>query len=156
MPHLPGLLRPEPMSPWQATADLCICRRYSNTQSRSGSDSVGSLGPGVHKVLFEPSKHLWWVWVLILNTILPLLPFCWGFSFALGCGVSFLVGFNILLLMVFHQLAAILEFSQQKMSHNFFIQKSNDIRRESGTLQMKEEHRVVKTWVINYFSSFEF
>ena len=28
-------------------------------QDRSGSDSVGSLGPGGHKVLFEPSKHLW-------------------------------------------------------------------------------------------------
>ena len=50
---------------------------------------VGSLGPGVHKVLFEPSEHLWWVWGLILNAILPLLPTCWGFSFALGHGVSF-------------------------------------------------------------------
>ena len=50
---------------------------------------VGSLGPGVHKVLFEPSKCLWRVWGLILNMILPLLPSCWGFSFALGCGVSF-------------------------------------------------------------------
>ena len=54
---------------------------------RSGSVSVGS--PGVHKVLFEPSKHLWQVWSLILNAILPLLPSCWGFSFALGHGVSF-------------------------------------------------------------------
>ena len=116
MPHLPGLLRPEPMSPRQATADLCICRRYSNTQSRSGSDSVGSLGPGVHKVLFEPSKHLWWVWVLILNTILPLLPSCWGLSFALGQGVSFLVGSNILFSMVVQQQVAILEFLQEKMS----------------------------------------
>ena len=31
----------------------------------------------------------WWVWGLILNAVLPLLPSCWGFSFALGCGVSF-------------------------------------------------------------------
>ena len=30
---------------------------------------VGSLGPSEHKVLFEPSKHLWWVWSLILNAI---------------------------------------------------------------------------------------
>ena len=29
---------------------------------RSGSVSVGSLGPSVHKVLFEASGHLWWVW----------------------------------------------------------------------------------------------
>ena len=33
--------------------------------------------------MFEPSEYLWWVWGLILNVILPLLPFFWGFSFAL-------------------------------------------------------------------------
>ena len=44
------------------------------------------------KVLFEPSEHLWQVWGLILNAILPLLPSCWGFSFALGCGVYFFGG----------------------------------------------------------------
>ena len=50
---------------------------------------VVSLGPGVHKVLFEPSEHFWQVWSLMLNTISPLLLSCWGFSFALGCWVSF-------------------------------------------------------------------
>ena len=30
--------------------------------------------------MFEPSEHLWQVWGLILNVILPLLPSCWGFS----------------------------------------------------------------------------
>ena len=49
---------------------------------------MGSLGPGAHKVLFEPSKHLGQVWGLILKVISPLLPSCWGFSFALGLGVS--------------------------------------------------------------------
>ena len=38
---------------------------------------VGSPGPGEPKVLFEPSKHLWWVWGLILNAISPLLPSSW-------------------------------------------------------------------------------
>ena len=38
--------------------------------------------------MFEPSEYLWWVWVLILNVIAPLLPALLGFSFALGCGVS--------------------------------------------------------------------
>ena len=69
---------------------------------RSGSLSVES--PGVHKVLFEPSEHLWWlwgliltehlwqVWGLILNVIFPLLPSCWDFSFAFGCGVYFFCG----------------------------------------------------------------
>ena len=35
-----------------------------------------------------PSKHLWWVWGLILNGIAPLLLSC------LGCGVSFFGGFQ--------------------------------------------------------------
>ena len=55
----------------------------------SGSVSVGSLGPSAHTVLFESSEHLWWVWRLILNVVSPLLPFPWGFSFALGEGASF-------------------------------------------------------------------
>ena len=38
--------------------------------------------------LFEPSEHLCRLWGLILNIILPLLLFCWGFSSALGHGVS--------------------------------------------------------------------
>ena len=59
-------------------------------KGRSGLVSVGS--PDVHKVLFVPSKHLWRVWGLILNMILPVLPSCWGFSFALGHGISFLGG----------------------------------------------------------------
>ena len=37
--------------------------------------------------LFEPSEHLWREWDLNQKANLPLLPFCWGFSFALGHGV---------------------------------------------------------------------
>ena len=58
-------------------------------KGRSGSVSVGSLGPGAPKVSFEPSKHLWQVWALILNVIMPLLLSCWGFFFAPGCGLFF-------------------------------------------------------------------
>ena len=58
-------------------------------KGRSGSVCVGSLGPGANKVLFEPSQDLWWVWGFFLKIILPLLPSCWGFSFALGPGASF-------------------------------------------------------------------
>ena len=93
-------------SPCPHSRSLLTHASTGDTQTlkgRSGSLSVGSLGPGAHKVLFEPSEHLWWVWGLILNVILPLLPSCWGFSFALGCGVFFLVGSNILLLMVVQQ-----------------------------------------------------
>ena len=59
-------------------------------KGRFGSVSVGC--PGAHKVFFEPSKHLWWVWGLSLNVILPLLPSCWGFSFAPWHGISFFGG----------------------------------------------------------------
>ena len=84
---VPGYL---PLPP--ATADLYLRRRLIR---RSGSVSVGSQGLGVHQVLFEPSEYLWQVWCLILNVISPLLMSCWscwGFSFALGCEVSFFGG----------------------------------------------------------------
>ena len=68
-------------------------------KDKSGSVSVGPLGPGAHKVLFEPSEHLWWVWVWFCM-ISPLLLACWDFSFALWHGVSFLLGSNILLSMI--------------------------------------------------------
>ena len=80
----------------------CPCSRSllthiftGDTQTlKGGSDSVsvGPLGPGAHKVLFEPSKRFQQVWGLILNGISPLLLSCWGFSFALGRGISFYVG----------------------------------------------------------------
>ena len=67
MPHS-CLLYPEPLP-------LLTHTSAGDTQTlkgRSGSVSVGS--PVVYKVLFEPSEHLWRVWGLILNTILP--PYC--------------------------------------------------------------------------------
>ena len=38
----PGLLQSEPLSPWQATADLCLCRRHSDTHRQAWSVSVPS------------------------------------------------------------------------------------------------------------------
>ena len=46
------------------------------------------LGSWWAQGLFEPSERLWQEWGLSLNMNLPLLPSCWGFSFALGRGVS--------------------------------------------------------------------
>ena len=86
----PGLLHPESLPLWQATADLY--RRHATLKGRSGSVSVGSLSAAVHKMVFEPSKHPWWVWGLVLKAIMALLPSFKGFSFALGCGVSFFSG----------------------------------------------------------------
>ena len=79
------------------TQSPCLCSRPLLTQCTSAggtqtlkgkSDSVSVGSPGVHKVLFEPSECLWQVWGLILNVISPLLPSCWGFSFALGHEIS--------------------------------------------------------------------
>ena len=49
------------------------------------------LGPGAQGTS-EPSECLSQVWGLILNMLLPFLPYCRGFSFALGCGLSFFGG----------------------------------------------------------------
>ena len=49
---------------------LLTCASAGDSQTlkgRSGSVSVCFLGSGVHKVLYEPSEHLWWVWGLIPN-----------------------------------------------------------------------------------------
>ena len=89
MPH-PALLHPEPLPLWRATADLYLCKRHSKTQRQVWLSLCGVSCCA--QVLFEPSKHLWWVWGLILNVIWPLLPSFWGFSFAIRCGVSFFGG----------------------------------------------------------------
>ena len=101
MLRLPGLLQPEPLSRWQATADPASAG--DKHKGRSGSVSAGSLGPGVHKVLFEPSKHLWQVRGLFLNGISHLLPSCRASPVPLDVGYLFLVGSNILLSMVVQQ-----------------------------------------------------
>ena len=98
-------------------------------KGRSGLVSVCSLGPGVHKALFELSECLWQVWGLILNMISPLLPSCWVFSFAFGCGVSFFWWDQtpvILLLMVVQQWVAVLEFCKE-IEENNRIGKNRDL-----------------------------
>ena len=55
---------------------------------KHSSVSVSVSGSWCTQGLFEPSEHIWQVWGLILNAVLPLLSSCWGFSFPLGCGVS--------------------------------------------------------------------
>ena len=81
----PGLLHPEPLPMQQSTADLYLLRRHSITV-------LAECGFWCTQGMFEPSEHLWQVKGLNLNAILPLLQSFWGFSFALGCGVSFFGG----------------------------------------------------------------
>ena len=64
------------------TQSLCPCSRPLLTHTSVGDTKTlkGRSGwvfvrsPGAHKLLFEPSKHLWRVGCLILKTISPLLP----------------------------------------------------------------------------------
>ena len=112
---------PVPLSPWQATAVPCPHKRSSNMHrqvwlSLLWQSLLLSLGPRAHKVLFVPSKSLWWIWGLILNMTAPtvlfqllLCPWTWGIFF-------FLVGSSILLSMVVQQLIVILVFLQEKMN----------------------------------------
>ena len=83
----PGVLHPESLPLKQAIADPYLHRRHSDTQ-RQVCFSICGVSC-MRKVLFDPSERLWQVWGLILNTISSLLPSCWGFSCALGCGISF-------------------------------------------------------------------
>ena len=111
MPY-PGLLYSEPLPLQQATVDPDL--HTQTLKGRSGSVSVGS--PDVPKDLLELSKHLWWVWGLILNAIsLPRHRLSGSFPFPLDVGYIFLVGPNILLLRIVQQRVVILEFSQGKM-----------------------------------------
>ena len=96
MPHTTCLRSAAARAPVPEAGHCSPVPLQETLKGRSGSVSVGSLDPGVHKVLFEPSEHLWRVWDLILNAISPFLLSCWGFSFAFGCGVSFLVGTNVI------------------------------------------------------------
>ena len=84
MPY-PGLLHPEPLPPQQPTADQYASE---DTQTQFCLSLCGVSGSWCTQGLFEPSERLWRVWGLILNSILPLLLSCWGFSFALGHGIS--------------------------------------------------------------------
>ena len=93
----PGLLHPE-LLPLQQS--MLTHTSAGDTQIQFWLSLCGVSGSWYTQGLFEPLEHLWWVWGLILNTILPLLPSCWGFSFALGHEVSF-IEFNIYLDLTF-------------------------------------------------------
>ena len=86
---VPAAIHCRPLSPQLSTADLCLCRRHS---TQFWLSLCGNSGSWCAQGLIEPFECLWWVWGLILNVISPLLLSFWGFSFALGCGVSFFGG----------------------------------------------------------------
>ena len=113
MPYL-GLLLPRASA--FAAGHFWPIPLQETLEHSSSLASVGVPGSWCAQALFEPSEHLWWVWAFFLNVISPLIPSCWGFSFAPGHGVSFLVRPNILLSTVVQQQVVIFEFLQENMS----------------------------------------
>ena len=75
-------------SPCLWSSSLLTPTSIGDTQTQFCLSLCGVSGSWCAQGLFEPSERLWRVWGLILNMISPLLPSCWGFSFALGRGVS--------------------------------------------------------------------
>ena len=74
------------------TQSPCPCGRQLPTGTSTGDAQTqfcvslcGAPGFWCTQGLFE---HLWQIWGLILKVNSLLLPSCWGFSFALGRGVS--------------------------------------------------------------------
>ena len=78
---IPTLRAPVP------AADHCQPVPPQETLKYSSVCLCGVSGSWCVQGLFEPSKRPWKEQGLILNENLPLLPSCWGFSFALGRGV---------------------------------------------------------------------
>ena len=75
-------------SPYPCSSILLTRTSSGDTQTQFCLSLCGISGFWCTQGVFEPSEHLWRVWGLILNMILPLLQSCWGFSFTLGCRVS--------------------------------------------------------------------
>ena len=75
-------------SPCPCGSPLLTRTSSGDTQTQVCLSHCWVSGSCCAQSMFEPSEHLWQVWGLILKMILPLLPSPWGFSFALGHGVS--------------------------------------------------------------------
>ena len=75
-------------SPCPCGSPLLTCTTTGETQTQFCLSLCGVSGSWCAQGLFEPPERLWWEWSLILNSNLPLLPSCWGFSLAFGRGVS--------------------------------------------------------------------
>ena len=74
--------------PCPSSSPLLTRTSSGETQTQYCLSLCGVSGSWCAQGIFEPSERLWRVWCLILNVISPLLLSFWGFSFALGCGVS--------------------------------------------------------------------
>ena len=70
-------------SPWPCSSPVLIHTSTGDTQTQFWLSLCGISGSWCTQYLFETSEGLWEEWGLIPNANSPLLPSCWGFSFAL-------------------------------------------------------------------------
>ena len=75
-------------SPCPLSSPLLTRTSSRDTQTQFYLSLCGVSASWCTQGMFKPFEYLWWAQGLILNTILPLLLSCWGFSFALECGVA--------------------------------------------------------------------
>ena len=83
-----GLCHTHTQSPFPCGRPLPSCTSTGDAQTQFCLSLCGVPVSWCTHDLFEPSEGLWQEQGLILNKNLPLLPSCWGFSYALGHGVS--------------------------------------------------------------------
>ena len=102
MPRLPGLLRPESLSPWQVTADPCLCRRHSKADLAQclvgGHCSFPLVLVCTRVCLHLPSLSAGLRFYFNHDCTPPIILL--HFSFALGHGVLFFCGIQHSLSMV--------------------------------------------------------
>ena len=75
-------------SPCLCGRPLLTCTSTGDAQTLFWLNLCGVSGSWCTQGMFEPSEHLWQECLILNVNLLPLLS-CWGFSFALGRGVSF-------------------------------------------------------------------
>ena len=73
----------------QSPCPTAVCCWPVLPQETLKHNSGSVTGSWCAQALFEPSEHLWRVWGLILNVILPLLPSCWASPLPLDVGYLF-------------------------------------------------------------------
>ena len=91
-----GDLLPEDLCHARVCCTQSPCGRPLLTHTSTGDTQIqlwqrlcGVSGSWCAQGLSEPSEHLWWVWGLILNMILPLLSSFWACPLPLGVGYLF-------------------------------------------------------------------
>ena len=107
-----------------APAPVLTCTSTGDTKAQLCLSPCGVSESWCAQGMFEPSERLWREWGLIPNVNSPLLPSCWGFSFAIGHGVfPHGCSSNVELLLLVLDVGYLLMVDPAKHSHCFLNKK---------------------------------